>query len=294
MVVWVKYMLVLLFLILGIAVYIGIRSPLVLINAITSSHSYTKFSNIPFGLDPRQALDVYRPKSGGDAPVVIFFYGGSWRSGSRTDYTFVAEALASMGIVVVVADYRLYPQVAYPIFLEDGARAVNWTINEIGRFGGSSRDIFLMGHSAGAYNASMIALDPRWLAKVGRKTTDIRGWIGLAGPYNFLPISNLDARPVFFYPNSPLDSQPIVHVDEDASPALLIAPLSDSLVDPIQNTASLAKKLKENRVNVEYLVFEKVNHVTLIGSFAWPLRGIAPTLQRVGAFVWSDGGRKKR
>ena len=272
---------------------IGYYSPLSLINALTSSRSYVKHADISFGQDARQKLDVYTPTSKtSKAPVVVFFYGGSWRSGSRSDYVFVAEALASKGIVTVIADYRLYPQVAYPTFLQDGAKAVEWTLNEISKYGGDPEQLFVMGHSAGAYNASMLALDQRWLAEVKSHPSKIRGWIGLAGPYNFLPITDLDARPVFFYPNSPADSQPVMHVTSSAPPALLIAPVVDQFVDPIRNTATLANRLKTAGVSVNYLVFEKANHTTLIGSLAWPLRSIAPTLEQISTFVLSDGGRK--
>ena len=118
--------------------------------------------------------------------MVVFFYGGSWNSGSRDDYGFVGEALASRGIVVVIADYRLYPQVRYPAFLQDNAHAVAWTYQHIAEHGGDPHQLYVMGHSSGAYNASMLALDPRWLKAVNLSPTMLKGWIGLAGPYDFL------------------------------------------------------------------------------------------------------------
>jgi acetyl esterase/lipase len=138
--------------------------------------------------------------------VVVFFYGGSWNSGSRVDYRFVGEALASRGIVTVVADYRLYPQVRYPLFLRDGARAVAWTKAHIREFSGNPQRLYVMGHSSGGYNAAMLALDGEWLAAVGMSPRDLRGWIGLAGPNDFLPIKNPEVRPVFYWPDSPLQS----------------------------------------------------------------------------------------
>ena len=112
--------------------------------------------------------------------MVVFFYGGSWNSGARDDYTFVGEALASRGIVAVVADYRLYPQVRYPLFLQDGARALAWTKAHIHEFSGNPQRLYLMGHSSGGYNAAMLALDGEWLEAVGMSTRDARGWIALA------------------------------------------------------------------------------------------------------------------
>ena len=174
-------------------------SPVQLLNALTPDSTYDKTVGIAYGDDPRQKLDVYvphRPMPG--APVVVFFYGGSWNSGSRVDYRFVGEALASRGIVTVVADYRLYPQVRYPLFLRDGARAVAWTKAHIREFSGNPQRVYLMGHSSGGYNAAMLALDDEWLAAVGMSPGDLQGWIGLAGPYDFLPIENPEVRPVFF------------------------------------------------------------------------------------------------
>ena len=185
-------------------------SPLQAINAVTSGSRSEKKRDISYGADPRNQLDIYRPRaSTGAAPVVVFFYGGSWNSGSRSDYAFVGEALAERGIVAVLADYRLYPQVRYPSFLEDSAQAVAWTLKEIQHYGGDPKRVFIMGHSAGAYNAAMVAIDPRWLAAQGASPSSLRGLIGLAGPYDFIPITNPAARPVFFYPDTPPASQPI-------------------------------------------------------------------------------------
>jgi acetyl esterase/lipase len=267
-------------------------SPLKMLNALTPSDGFTKTADLPYGEDPRNRLDVYMPQAhNGSVPVVVFFYGGSWNSGSRKDYDFVGQALTSRGIGVVIADYRLYPQVRYPAFLEDGAKAVAWTAAHIAPYGGDPRRLFVMGHSSGAYNAAMIALDPRFLKAVGMQPSDLRGWIGLAGPYDFLPIDNRDVRPVFFYPDSPPDSQPINHVSAAAPPTLLIAANKDKLVNPVRNTGGLAAKLRAAGVPVQEQYYDGVSHATLIGAMARPLRGLAPVLDRVAAFVTTDAGR---
>ncbi len=190
-------------------------------------------------------------------------------------------------MVVVLADYRLYPQVRYPAFLEDAAGAVAWTHEHIGGFGADPQRLFLMGHSSGAYNAAMLALDPRFLGEVGLTPQIIKGWIGLAGPYDFLPIRNLEVRPVFFYPDSPPDSQPINHVSQGAPPALLIASNQDSLVNPQRNTGGLANKLRAAGVPVQEFYFSRTNHATLVAALSRPLRGLAPVLDRVSGFVES-------
>lgn len=277
---------------LAVAACLSACSPIKVLNALTPSNTFTKISSIAYGPDPRQQLDIYRPVSAlPNAPVVVFFYGGSWNSGSKDDYGFVGEALASRGIVVVIADYRLYPQVRYPAFLQDGAQAVAWTHQHIAEYGADPKQLYLMGHSSGAYNASMLALDARWLNEVKLSPSMLKGWIGLAGPYDFLPIENRDVRPVFFFPDSPPDSQPINHVSHDAPPSLLIASVSDTLVNPTRNTGGLAKKLLEAGVPVETLYFTRTSHATLVASIAKPLRWLAPVLDQVTAFIRSTPGQ---
>ncbi|MFW0758548.1 alpha/beta hydrolase [Pseudomonas sp. H11T01] len=261
-------------------------SPLKLLNSLTPSSTFNKTSGIAYGSDPRQKLDVYTPKQGlKSAPVVVFFYGGSWNSGSRDDYSFVGEALASRGIVTVVADYRLYPQVRYPLFLEDGAQAVAWTHEHIHQFSGDPQRLYLMGHSSGAYNVAMLALDPDFLGAVGMTPHNLSGWIGLAGPYDFLPIVNPEVRPVFFYPDSPPDSQPINHVSRGAPPALLMASRDDDVVNPTRNTGGLARKLRLAGVPVQDLYFSHTSHATLVAAMSRPLRRLAPVLDEVAAFI---------
>lgn len=267
-------------------------SPLQAINAVTSGSASEKQLDISYGADPRNLLDVYRPRTqAAAAPVVVFFYGGSWNTGSRRDYAFVGEALAARGIVAVLADYRLYPQVRYPSFIEDSAQAVAWTLKQIGQYGGDPKRVFVMGHSAGAYNAAMVAIDPRWLAAQGESIGALRGLIGLAGPYDFIPITNAAAQPVFFYPDTPPESQPVNHVTAAAPPALLIASHEDKVVNAARNTGGLSRRLRMVGVPVREVYFDNTSHVSLIGAIAWPLRGIAPVLDTVVSFVQSDGGR---
>ncbi|MDO8402584.1 MAG: alpha/beta hydrolase [Pseudomonas sp.] len=261
-------------------------SPLKMLNALTPDSTFDKTEGIAYGDDPRQKLDVYVPRHPlENAPVVVFFYGGSWNSGSRSDYSFVGEALASRGVVAVLADYRLYPQVRYPLFLEDGAKAVAWTHDHIHRFSGDPQRLYLMGHSSGAYNVAMLALDPGLLGAVGMSPHDLRGWIGLAGPYDFLPIQSPDVRPVFFWPDSPPQSQPINHVSRGAPPALLMASRDDDLVNPTRNTGGLARKLRQAGVPVQDFYFARTGHATLVATLSRPMRGLAPVLDEVSAFI---------
>lgn len=261
-------------------------SGLGVLNAFTPDDTFTRVADLSYGGDPRNRLDVYTPAGvTADAPVVVFFYGGSWNSGSRADYSFVGEALASRGIVAVVADYRLYPQVHYQGFLEDSARALGWTREHIRQYGGDPQRLYVMGHSAGGYNAAMLALDPKWLALVNMQPSMLRGWIGLAGPYDFLPIENPQVKPVFFFPNSPPDSQPINHVSAAAPSALLIAARDDELVNPARNTGGMARRLRDSGVSVRELYFARPGHATLVAAFSRPMRSLAPVLDEVANFI---------
>ena len=261
-------------------------SPLGVVNAISPDGDSSASTAIRYGSDPRNMLDIYRPQAGSaPAPVIVFFYGGNWVSGKRSDYAFVGRALAARGFVVVVPDYRLYPQVRYPDFLVDAAAAVAWTERHAGAYGGDPSKVFVMGHSAGAYNAAMVALDPRWLGQQGVGPGSLRGWIGLAGPYDFLPIQNRTTRPVFDYPNTRPESQPLSHAGPKAPPTLLIAANSDDLVDPVRNTGALADRLRTAGVPVRELHYGGVNHYTLVASLSPTLRRLAPTLDAVQAFV---------
>ncbi|AIS18368.1 esterase [Pseudomonas rhizosphaerae] len=271
---------------LGLLGLLGGCSGLRTLDVVTPSSDYQPTQGVAYGLDPRQKLDVYRPTRPLPAtPVVVFFYGGTWNSGERGDYRFVAQSLAARGMLVVVADYRLYPQVRYPSFLEDGAQAVAWTYRNIGQYGGDARRLFLMGHSSGGYNAAMLALDPQWLRKAGVPADALRGWVGLAGPYDFLPIENPEAQPVFFFPDSPPESQPINQPLAGSPPALLIAATHDSTVDPVRNSEGLARRLRSAGVAVQERYYRRLNHRTLVASFAWPLRWLAPVVDDVARFV---------
>ncbi|MYM26201.1 alpha/beta hydrolase fold domain-containing protein [Duganella sp. FT135W] len=261
-------------------------SPLTALNALSPGGASECIEGVAYGDGPRRKLDIYRPRSqSGTAPVVVFFYGGNWVSGARGDYAFVGRALAARGIVAVIADYRLYPEVSYPEFLRDAARAVAWTAREAPRYGGDPKRLYVMGHSAGAYNAAMVALDPRWLAEQGMSPSALRGWIGLAGPYDFLPIQNPTTKPVFHFPATPADSQPVHHVSAAAPPALLIAARQDKLVDPVRNTGQLAILLRAQQVPVQERYYDAVRHTTLVASIAAPLRWLAPTLDDVADYV---------
>jgi len=139
----------------GITFLISGCSPFAAVNLLVPRSGYSIHDGIAFGIDPRQKLDIYVPNElKSPAPVLLFFYGGNWESGKRGDYLAFGQALASRGIVTIIADYRLYPQVKYPVFVEDGAQALAYVHAHVAAYGGDPARVFVAGHSAGAYVAT--------------------------------------------------------------------------------------------------------------------------------------------
>jgi acetyl esterase/lipase len=243
--------------------------------------------DVAFGPDPRQRLDVYGPRRAtGRAPVAIFIYGGSWDSGRRQDYSWAGMALASRGFVTVIADYRILPKGRFPEFLDDGALAVRWAVDHAGQFGGDPTRIVLVGHSAGAYNAAMLALDDRYLAKAGVDPHRIRAFAGLSGPYDFLPLTDPIAIRTFGEVKDLPATQPIAFVRPGAPPVFLATGDSDTYVFP-RNTVALAKALRAAGVEVEERHYAGVNHVNMVLALSRPLRGRAPVFEEMVAFLKS-------
>jgi acetyl esterase/lipase len=247
--------------------------------------------DIIFGNDPRLKLDIYRPANAAGAPVVVFFYGGSWQRGEKSSFGFVGAALARAGIVAVIPDYRIYPPVVYPDFLRDSALAVRWTKENAARFGGDPAKLFLSGHSAGAYNAAMLNLDPRWLAEVSLDPRrDLRGAIGIAGPYDFLPLESAELKIIFGPEDARPGTQPITYVDGTAPPMLLLRPAKDSVVDP-GNSIRLAARIRSKGGDAAVETYDRVGHITIIGTFSPLLSFLAPVRDDLIRFVFQLSAR---
>ncbi|USU21111.1 alpha/beta hydrolase [Paraburkholderia fungorum] len=267
------------------------------LNAAVPHHTFRASTAISYGDAPGQKLDVYQPDdtsataASRGRPVVVFFYGGSWQNGARSDYLFVGQALTSRGFVAVLPDYRTYPDTRFPGFMEDAAAAVRWARDHAAEYGGDPSRIFLMGHSAGAHIVALLATDGHYLAAQHMSKRDISGVIGLAGPYDFLPLTDPVLKDVF--PASlRAASQPINFVSGDEPPMFLAAGKRDSTVDP-GNTDRLAAKLRAAGDNVEVKHYPFIGHVLLVASLAAPLRLFAPVLADSAKFIDAQVGRQQ-
>jgi acetyl esterase/lipase len=261
------------------------------IDELTPQTGYRLRAEVAYGDLPRQKLDVYQPiRSGPPAPVIVFFYGGGWRAGSRADYRFVGQGFASDGYVVVVPDYRLYPEVRFPGFVEDAAAAVAWVQKHIAAEGGDPERIILAGHSAGAHIASMLHADRRFLDQAGfRRPPDgasgLAATIGMAGPYDYKPEGRyraiLDAeaagRPVM----------PMPFVEGKEPPLLLLHGESDGTVY-LTNTQALAQKTREKGGQADVRVYP-LGHGPLVAALAQPLRWLGPVHDDILAWLDARG-----
>lgn len=239
-----------------------------------------------YGAESRQKLDVWAPARRGEQPlpVVLFFYGGGWNAGSRGDYGFAGAAFAGEGFVAIVPDYRLVPQVRFPTFVEDSALAVRWARDNASRYGGDPSRITLAGHSAGAYNAAMLALDRRFLKAAGVEPGTVRAAALLSGPYDFYPFTEARGRSAFGAHAEPLDTQPINFVRADAPPIFLGHGSADRIVFP-RNSRHLARQLQAAGAPVTLRIYNGASHVDLAAALSRTFRRRVPVLRDSAAFL---------
>ena len=261
-------------------------APVDMLNATISENGLLVLHDVPYAPGPRRSMDIYRLDSAAaPRPVVVFFYGGAWQDGSKNDYLFAAAALARAGYVVVVPDYRVYPEGAWPVFLQDSARALATVQHLAANWGGDPGRVFVVGHSAGGHIAAMLALDPQWLAAAGGRRDALAGMVGISGPYDFLPITGPDIKLVFAPADADLTvTQPIDQVDGHNPPMLLLQGEADHTVGAY-NAKNLYTKIKAADGDVTLKLYPGVGHIGIIASLAPLLRSRAPTLADTTAFI---------
>lgn len=247
-------------------------------SALVSERKVSVMTGLPYATHDRCQLDIYGPAiATPKGPIVLFIYGGGWVSGDRASYRFVGSAFATNGITTVIPDYRLYPELAFPGFVEDVATAYRWTAD---RFAKSGRPIIVAGHSAGAHIAALLALDPSYL-----KGLHPAGLIGLAGPYAFDPTTWPSTKDIFAKAAAmPDQARPIAFASPNAPPALLMHGSADGTVKP-SNSIQLAERLSALSRPASLKIFDGIGHMGLILSLSRPFRWRAPTLRSIVNFV---------
>ncbi|WP_241560201.1 alpha/beta hydrolase [Marinomonas rhizomae] len=245
--------------------------------------------DIAYGTEPWQKLDVYVPphSSGQSLPVVVFFYGGSWKDGSKDMYPFVGEAFAKQGYITVIADYSKYPQVKFPTFVEDGAKAVAWTYRHIAAYQGDPKRLFISGHSAGAHIGALLTADKHYLRAEGLTPSILNAFAGLSGPYDFVPYED-DYIAIFGPPENYPNMQVTTFIEGDEPPMLLLWGADDTLVGK-SNMDKLIKKINVVQGLVESKVYDDLDHVAMVSSLVWFLKSKAPILDDVNDFFQRHG-----
>ena len=250
-------------------------------NATRSPFGYVHHANVQYGDKPAHRLDVYVPEAAEHAPVVIFWHGGMWKQGSKDDVQFVGAALARLGYVTVIPNYRLYPRVRFPAFVDDGARAVAWVRKEIASLDGDPDAVFLMGHSAGAYIATMLAFDGRYLHEHGESSNCIRGVIGMAGPYTL-------ERPAVFlesiFAKFGSGWRPIDAASTAAPPTLLLHGEADNIVW-VDEAKTMAGQLGRHGIPVDLRIYPNRSHYDVLLAWWWPLQFRTPVRHDVQRFI---------
>jgi acetyl esterase/lipase len=244
---------------------------------------FERRADIAYGSLDRQRLDVYLPRGVAAKPIIVFWYGGGWERGDKSNYRFVGATLAKAGYVAVLPDYRLYPQARFPAFIDDGAAALAWVVTHARELGGDPARIYVAGHSAGAHIAAMLAYDAERLGRAGLAPDTIRGFIGLAGPYALNP-NDATLHAIFSAPYTRAEWQPVQRARAGAPPALLIHGAADSVVD-VEHARLMAGRLESVSVPVTLRIFAARNHRDPVAAFAAPARDKLPVLEEIRHFV---------
>ncbi|MFT4569679.1 MAG: acetyl esterase/lipase [Hyphomicrobiaceae bacterium] len=241
---------------------------LALLDHLTPHYGYSCRQDVAYGEGGHETLDLYEPEgSNGQHPTVVFLHGGRWSFGDKRSYRFVGHAFAAAGIATAIVRYRLWPDTRFPGFVEDAARAFAFLQNNQDAFGLNGDPLFLAGHSAGAHIAALLATDTPWLAEAGGKRSQIAGAIGIAGPYDFLPIVDDDLLEIFGQTEDHPRSQPVLHVDGNEPRMLLLHGRRDRTVAP-RNSARLARAINTRGGNARLITYPNLDHTRILGALS--------------------------
>ena len=224
----------------------------------------TETLNLSYGDNDRQVLDVVSSENCRSAPVVLFFHGGSWRWGQKDYHREIGKQFAKKGIVFCTANYRLYPEVRFPSFAQDVALAASWVRKNIRSHGGDGKNLFLMGHSAGAHSACLVGLDPVYLRAHGGGQKWLRGVISMSAPYEFDPSKEFLYRDLFPSTLDRNSTMPMFQAGRNEAPPFL---LMHGRFDPLikyELCEKFSESLKQAGGVVERKIYASHGHFSLV------------------------------
>ncbi len=258
-------------------------NPAATLNRTTTLSGLSVTRDLHYGPDARNVLDIYAPQHVSARPVVLFIHGGSWTSGGKDEYVFAGDSLARAGYVTAVMSYRLAPQHPYPDYIQDAAQALKWLQENAARYGGDGQRLYVVGHSAGAFNAAEVVDNARWLSEVGVPINTVRGVVGIAGPYDY-DFRQFPSKNAFPVSGDPANIMPSRHVRSDAPPHLLLVAANDTTVDP-SNGEKMRSALQAAGVPYTYTVLPGLNHTTIVAALARNLTFLGGTRKAVVDFL---------
>jgi acetyl esterase/lipase len=254
------------------------RSPAALLNFGVPRTGYQVERDIVYGPHPRHRIDLYVPQEGdkreGRAPTILFFYGGAFRAGRKSECRFVGQALTKAGMTVAVPDYRIYPEARFPNFLQDGAMAAAKVL----QLNFASGGLFLMGHSAGAYIAAMLGANESYLRACGVAPSSIGGVIALSGRYHDSALQDAIAEAIFCGPARD-ETRPASFLGDDCPPYFLAVGARESRT-VLASKTELAAHLRRTGNEVEEHIYAGLGHAGIVAA-------LTPR-QRTRAPVWKD------
>ncbi|AZI42228.1 alpha/beta hydrolase [Deinococcus psychrotolerans] len=270
-------------LLLTLGVALTACNPVGTLNRATSLSGLSVTHDLHYGSDPRNVLDIYAPQGAANKAVVLFIHGGSWDSGSKDEYVFVGESLARAGYVTAVMNYRLAPQHPYPDYVIDAASALKWLQDNAAQYGGNGQRLYVVGHSAGAFNAVDVVDDSPFLSDAGVQAGTVRGVVGIAGPYDY-DFRQFPTKTAFPAGGDPAQIMPTQHIRADAPPNLLLVAGNDQTVDP-SNGEKMKAALQAAGVPYTYTVLPGLSHITVVAALSRRLTFLGGTRQAVLDFL---------
>ena len=251
-------------------------------NALASLQGGYTSQTVTFGPAPADTLDIYLPKDNVNGTTIIFFYGGRWQWNKKEDFRFIGATLARRGYITVIPEYSHYPAVRFPTFVEDGAVATAWVMDNIGQYGGRTDNIHIMGHSSGAHIGALVVADDHYLRAFGKDAHSIRSFVGLAGPYAFTPDTD-DLIDMFGPPENYPRMQATTFIDGHESSMLLLYGERDDSVKPI-NHERLAARITEKGGRVKVITYPALDHIDIVSGFT-PLGVTSTVVDDALAFI---------